>query len=145
MNCLSTDQLQTGKLTLSFYRSCLKVVRQFMLYSLSNQTASRKKSACFSIGTRLVLIVVRSHKKGVYLRRERHAKKHWQWNIICSKNAILPEDKICSHNWFSVILFKQSTHPRPIHTSTHTTFHVHIKRSWHRKFRIKHATWGTQH
>lgn len=72
-------------------------------------------------------------------------REHLQWDGICSKSVILPEDRICSHNWFSVIVFIQNTHPRPIRTSTQTTiFHFHVKRSWHRKFRTKHGTWGIE-
>lgn len=72
-------------------------------------------------------------------------REHLRWGIICSKSVILPEDRICSHNWFSVIVFIWNTHPRPIRTSTQTAiFQFHVKRSWHRKFRTKHGTWGIE-
>lgn len=52
VNCLSMDQLQTEKLLFLLYRSCVKVVKQFVVYSLFDKSASGKeKYVRFSICT----------------------------------------------------------------------------------------------
>lgn len=83
------------------------MVKQFVVYSLFGKSASGKeKYAHFSICTTVFLVLLElGGTKGRGAMRKDHIspekamiREHLQWDIICSKSVILPEDRICSRN-----------------------------------------------
>lgn len=83
------------------------MVKQFAVYSPFGTSASGKeKCVHFSICTiaLLILLELGGMKERGAMRKDHISlekamiKEHLQWDIICCKSVIWPEDRICSHN-----------------------------------------------
>lgn len=88
VNCLSTDQLQTEKFLFLLYRSCVQVVKQFVVYSLSAKKRLWKGEVCAFLHLH--------HSISSFIGVGGHGREGKRWERITLAQRKLWSENICS-------------------------------------------------